>query len=109
MVARLLGDVHVPRAGLWSLAAFVLAGAGVAASTWLVVTVDSDPGGVLWPLVVAPIAIALAPLLVPRDGVRVAAAIAMGAWCFVTGFSIGVLLLPALVALIGAAVRERGS
>ena len=50
------------RPGNWSIAALVLAGAGVIAATWLVVATDTDPGGVLWPFVVAPIAIALAPI-----------------------------------------------
>jgi hypothetical protein len=76
------------------------------AATWLIVASDSDPGHVLWPLVVAPIAIALAPVLVPRVSVRLASAAAMTAWCVLTGFSIGVLLIPALVAQLGAAVRE---
>ena len=97
---------EVERAGLWSIMALVFAGLGVAVAAWLVVALDSDPSGVLWPLVVLPVAIALAPVLVPRQGVRLAAMVAMGAWCVVTGFSIGVLLLPALAALVGAAVRE---
>jgi hypothetical protein len=94
------------RPGSWSLAALVLAGAGVTGATWLAVATDSDPGGVLWPLVVAPLAIALAPVLVPRTSVRLASAIAMAAWCVVAAFSIGLLLVPALVAELGAAIRE---
>ncbi|CAN5238790.1 hypothetical protein BH09ACT13_BH09ACT13_11820 [soil metagenome] len=95
-----------PRPGRWSIAALVLAGIGVAASTSLVLASDGDPGSVLWPVVVLPVAIAFAPLVVPRDRVRVGAAVAMGGWCVLTGFSIGFLLLPALVAQLGAAVRE---
>jgi hypothetical protein len=99
---------EVERAGLWSIMALVFAGLGVAVAAWLVVALDSDPSGVLWPLVLLPVAIAIAPVLVPRRGVRLAAAFAMGAWCVVTGFSIGILLLPALAALIVASVREVG-
>jgi hypothetical protein len=105
-VARLPWARSTP--GGWTIAALLLAGAGVTASTWLVVASDGDPGGVLWPLVVAPIAIVLAPVLVPRTDVRVGAVIALGAWCVLTGFSIGLLLVPAFVALMVAAVRENG-
>ncbi|MBM2822473.1 MAG: hypothetical protein HW413_1219 [Thermoleophilia bacterium] len=94
------------RPGNWSLAALVLAGAGVTAATWLIVATDSDPGAVLWPLVVAPIAIALAPVLIPGSGMRLGSAVAMAAWCVLTGFSIGLLLVPALVAQLTAAIRE---
>jgi FtsH-binding integral membrane protein len=94
------------RPGVWSLLAFALASAGVVAATWLVVTTDGDPGGVLWPLVVAPLAITLAPVLVPRRGTLVGAAVALGLWCALTGFSIGFLLLPALAVQILAATRE---
>ena len=52
--------------GSRSLAALVLAGAGVIVATWLVVAIDADPGSVL----------------------------------------IGVLPVPALLAQLGAAVRE---
>ena len=99
-------SVSVPKPGRWSLAALWLAGIGVGVSTWFILEMDSDPGGVLWPLVVAPAVIALVPALVPRSGVRLAAAVAMGIWCGVTGFSIGMFLTPALVALVGAALRE---
>ena len=106
-VVQRLERVHSqPRLGRWSLAALVLAGVGVAASTSLVLASDGDPSHVLWPVVVLPIAIAFTPLVVPRDGVRIGAAVAMGGWCVLTGFSIGFLLLPALVAQLGAAVRE---
>jgi hypothetical protein len=105
-VARLPRMRSIP--GSWSIAALLLAGAGVAASTWLVLASDGDPGGVLWPLVVAPIAIAIAPVLVPRANARLGAAVAMAAWCVLTGFSIGLLLVPALVAQLGAAIREEG-
>lgn len=93
--------------GAWSLGALVLAGVGVAASTWLIVASDGDPSSVLWPLVVAPVAIALAPVLVSGTVTRVGAMLALGAWCILTGFSIGFLLLPSLGALVGAVLRER--
>ena len=90
----------------WNLVALVLAGAGVCAATWLVVGSDGDPTQVVWPAVVAPIAIALVPVLAPRHGARLAAVVALAGWCFVTGFTIGFLLLPALGALVAALVLE---
>jgi len=104
-VARLAAPT---RPGNWSIAALVLAGAGVIAATWLVIAIDSDPDHVLWPLVIAPLAIALAPILAPRTGVRLGAAAVMAAWWFLTGFSIGLLLVPAFVVQLVAAIRETG-
>ena len=96
------------RPGRWSVAALVLAAAGVIASIWLVVSTDSDPAEVAWPLIVAPVAVGLVPVLAPRRSARIGAAAAMSAWCILTGFTIGVFLLPALGALLGAVVREDG-
>ena len=87
----------------------MLAGLGVVAATWIIVASDGDSAHVLWPLVVAPVAISLVPFLVSRDSARVGAAVALGLWCVLTGFSIGILLLPALIAQMGAAVHEAGS
>ena len=90
----------------WSLAAFVLAAVGLGCSVLVIFGSDSDPSQVVWPLVVAPIGITLVPLLVPRQGARVGALVALGFWCFLTGFSIGLLLLPALFAALMAAARD---
>ena len=90
----------------WSLAALVLAAVGLGCSVLVVLGSDSDPGQVVWTLVVAPIGITLVPLLVPRQGARVGALVALGFWCFLTGLSIGLLLLPALFAALMAAARD---
>ena len=92
--------------GRWDVVAFVLASLGVILSIWLVVASDGDPSRVLWPLVVLPVAIVLVPVLVPVQPVRLGAALAMAAWCIVTGFSIGMLLWPALASQAVAIVRE---
>ena len=92
--------------GRWSVAGLVLAALGVVCSIWIVVSTDGDPAGVVWPLVVLPVAIAVVPVVVPSSPSRIGAAAAMAAWCIVTGFSIGVLLVPALTALLVAIVRE---
>ena len=90
----------------WSFVAFLLAALGLAASIWFVVASQTETGQARWWLVVAPLVVAAIPLLVPRHGARVAAALALGAWCFVAMFSIGMLQLPALVAAAVAAARD---
>jgi hypothetical protein len=89
----------------WSLAGLVLSGLGVAAATSVVLGSDGDPSGVRWWLVVAPVAIALVPVLVPLTVTRIGSMIVLGAWCVLAMFSIGVLLLPSLAALAGAALQ----
>ena len=94
------------RPGPWSVAAFVLAAGGVLAATWLIVASDGDPADVVWPLVVAPVAICLLPVFLPRRNVRIGAAVTLAVWCLLTGFTIGYLLLPAFFVLLGAVLRE---
>jgi hypothetical protein len=88
------------------VAALVLAAGGVLAATWLIVASDGDPAQVVWPLVVAPVVVCLLPVLTRGRAVRVGAAVVLAAWCVVTGFTIGFLLLPAYVALLGSVLRE---
>jgi hypothetical protein len=109
LVPVLRGEDAVPSGasrGGWSLAALALAVAGVIASAWLVFSVDSDPAGVAWPLVVAPVGIALAPVLVSGTAARIGAMLAMGGWCVLGGFSVGLLLVPSLAALVVLVLRE---
>jgi hypothetical protein len=89
----------------WSVGAFLLAALGLAASVWLVVASQSDTDQVRWWLVSGPVVVTAIPLLIPRDGVRVATMLALGAWCFLAVFSIGMLQWPALVAAVVAVVR----
>ena len=89
-----------------SFGAVRLAALGLAVSTWFVVASQTETDQVRWWLVAAPLVVAAIPLLVPRHGARVAAALALGAWCFVAMFSIGMLQLPALVAAVVAAARD---
>jgi hypothetical protein len=89
------------------LAAFVFALSGVAAAIALVFTTDQDPWSIRWWLVVAPVAITAFPLLVRKNAARLFAALLLTAWCVVAMFSIGMFLLPALVAQFGAWIRER--
>ena len=94
------------RRGSRGVAAFVLSALGVLTATGLVLATDSDPSHVRWPLVFLPVAVCAAPVLVPTREVRIGACVVLGAWCLVTGFTIGFLLLPAWFALLGAVVRE---
>jgi hypothetical protein len=79
---------------------------GVAVSIWFVLSSETDPAGVRWWLVVAPLVVTAIPVLLPRHGVRVTAMVVLGAWCVLAVFSIGMLLGPALSAAVVAVVRE---
>jgi hypothetical protein len=101
---------HPPVAGSrslrWSLGALGLAVVGVAAATWVIVGSDGDPNQVLWPLVFAPVAICSVPVLIRHRSARIGAVVALGGWCFLTGFSIGFTQLPALAAALASTMRE---
>ena len=98
---------HVRSApGRWDVGAFLLASLGVLAAIWLVAASGGDTSHVRWPLVVAPVVIAVASVVAPRTNVRLASVLALGAWCALAGFTIGYLLLPALGALLASMVRE---
>ena len=86
--------------------AFGLAATSFALSIWLILSIDTEPGRVRWWLVVAPLVLTPAPLVLPRRQVWIAATALLGVWCVVTGFSIGMLFLPALVAMLFALGRS---
>jgi hypothetical protein len=90
----------------WSFLAFALAALGLALSTWFILGSDSEVAEVRWWLVALPFALTALPVLVPRHGVRIAAAALLCVWCFLTGFSIGMLLLPALLVASVAVVKD---
>ena len=89
----------------WSLAALV-AGALGAACAGVIIASQSDPSSLNWPLILVPAVVVPLPLLVPRRGVGIGAAVVMAGWCFLTGFSIGLFFVPCLVVMILAASRE---
>jgi hypothetical protein len=90
----------------WSVGAFLLAAVGLAASIWFIVVSQTETDQVRWWLVLAPVVVTVIPLLSPRYGVRVAAMLALGAWCILALFSIGMLQLPALIAAVVAVARD---
>ena len=89
----------------WSLAALV---AGVIGATCagLLIATQPDPSSLNWPVILIPAAVVPLPLVVPRRGARLAAAVVMGGWCALTGFSIGLYFVPCLLLMIGAARKE---
>jgi hypothetical protein len=90
----------------WGFAAFLLAGVGLALSIWFIVGSQTDTGDVRWWLVVVPLVVTATPVVVATHGVRLAAMIALGAWCVLAVFSIGMLQLQALLAAVVAVLRE---
>jgi len=93
----------------WSLAALALSVAGFALSVAVVFGPGQDPSRVRWPLVAAPLVAAALSLVVPRRGVRIAAAVVMALWCALAAASVGVFFVPATVAAAVAAWREDAS
>jgi hypothetical protein len=91
--------------GTWSLAA-LFAGAVGAACAGVLIAAQPDPWSVNWPLILVPAAVVPLPLLVPGRAVRVVAAVVMGIWCWLCGFSIGLFFVPTLFLMILAAKRE---
>jgi hypothetical protein len=89
----------------WNLAA-LLAGAFGAACSGVVIAAQTDLSSLNWPLILVPAVVVPVPLLVPRRAVRVGAAVVMGIWCWLCGFSIGMFFVPTLFLMIVAAKRE---
>ena len=58
--------------------------------------------------VMIPVLIALMPLIFRNQAVRIIAAIVMGAFALVSGFSIGLFYLPAGVLMVAACVADSG-
>jgi hypothetical protein len=90
----------------WSLAAFALSTLGFVLSIWFILGSETDTGDVRWWLVVAPLFVTAIPLVLARRGVRLAAMLALGAWCVLGLFSIGILQVPALGAAVAAVLKE---
>lgn len=67
---------------------------------------EENGPGVLWVLA-APVALAALGVLLCARGARVVAAVALGAFSLLTGFSIGGAYLPATLAMAFAAWRTR--
>jgi hypothetical protein len=89
----------------WSLAA-LFAGMVGAACAGVLIAAQPAPWSVNWPLILIPAVVVPLPLLAPVRAVRVGAAVVMGIWCWLGGFSIGLFFIPTLFLLILAAKRE---
>jgi hypothetical protein len=75
----------------------------------VLIAAQSDPWSVNWPLILTPAAVVPLPLLVPTRAVRVGAAVVMGSWCWLGGFSIGLFFIPCLLLMIVAARKAEFS
>jgi hypothetical protein len=89
----------------WNLAA-LFAGAFGAACSGVLIAAQADPSSLNWPLILVPAAAVPLPLLLPLRTVRVGAAVVLGSWCWLAGFSIGLFFTPCLVLMIAAARKE---
>ena len=96
-----------PRASVWAFALVL-----VAESLALVLIWQTGDDNVARRLVDSPVVFAAAPLMVPRQWVRVTAAAMMAVFCLLAVFSIGMFFVPALVALVvaaGSGANDRGA
>jgi hypothetical protein len=94
------------RAPGWSVAALGLCLVAEAVTLAVIFGPGQDPGSVVWPLVVLPLAAAALPVAVPRRSARISGAVVLGGWCVVASASAGLFFAPSLVAMICAAGRE---
>jgi hypothetical protein len=58
-------------------------------------------------LLVFPVIVTLAPLLIPYRATRIAAAIILALFAFISSFSIGLFYYPSVAAMFAASVKER--
>jgi len=100
--AASLGDGRRPPP-LASLLAFGLAILAEAGAVALVFGTASDPSGVRWWLVFAPVVIASLPVVVPVYSVSVGAAASIAIWTAIASASIGLFFVPAAMAALVAA------
>ena len=109
IAALLLGAVaaFAPLASTGSSSAVMDAGGKIVRTTSGPTSVSLVSSQGLWVLVVVavPIAITLLPVLVPRRGVRTAAAALLWTACLLGIFSVGLFFLPSAVLMTVAATR----
>lgn len=87
-----------PGASYWALGLAAAAVAAVAVVAWL--TGDDD---VRWWLLVVPLVVTAAPVVTQRHRVRIAAAAILAVFSVITGMSVGMYFVPALLAAFAAA------
>lgn len=72
---------------------------GLAAAVWdwfLIIAPQEDKSEVRWWLILAPALLVPLPVLLPRYLVRIACAVAMTAWVWLSTFSLGPAFIPCL-------------
>jgi hypothetical protein len=108
-VARLtaaLGRTWSGEARSWSLAALFAGVVGGGLDAALIIGTQEDKSSLLWPVILLPVLVVPMPVFVPQRAVRVGAAVVMAVWCWLATFSLGPMLVPCLLLMIGAALRE---
>ena len=104
MIGASVRERWLDRAEVRSLAALLLS--ALATLAIAIIVAGTGSSGVRWWLVVVPLFATLAAAVVPRSDVRyVALALTVG-WCWLAAGSIGVLFLPAVVALALAVAAQ---
>jgi hypothetical protein len=110
IAALLLGAVvaFAPLASTGSSSAVMDAGGKIVRTTTGPTSVSLFSSEGLWVLVVVavPIAITLLPVLMPRRGVRIAAAALLWIGCLLGLLSVGLFFLPSAVLMTAAAARS---
>jgi len=97
------GDAATP----WSAATLVLCAGAEAATAAVVLQSDSDPGGVLWPVVATPLLLSAVALVVHSKAMRVLTAAGVAIFALIAAASVGLFFLPAAVTAVVAARRTR--
>ena len=93
-------------ARVWSLSALAAGAVAAVLDAVLIVATQDNLADLLWPLVLLPVVLVPAPVVWPRASVRVAAAVMLAGWCFVTTFSLGPPFLLCLLLMVVAAARS---
>jgi hypothetical protein len=82
----------------------LLLGMCAAVADGFLLTQQEDKSDLLWPLILLPVVLVPLPVLVRRQVVRAACAVAMTVWAAVTTFSIGPAFIPCVLAMWAGAM-----
>jgi len=82
-----------------SVVALALGFAAAAYDWFLIISPQEDKSQIRWWLALAPVLFVPLPLAIPRYPVRIACAVVMSAWAWLTTFSLGPAFIPCLVVM----------
>ena len=89
----------------WSVLALFAGVVGAMLDAAFIIATQEDKSSLVWPLILLPVVLVPLPVIVPGRTVRIAAAVSMTGWCWLTTFSLGPLFIPCLLLMIVAAAR----